>query len=80
MPHVKNYHHEIPTNAKKTPNKTFFSSSRLTEQQQVGFKGGGDDNTTPIGNCGNIFLDSDKRSGLYFTNFKIQTSQDVNKF
>jgi hypothetical protein len=53
----KNYHHEIPTNAKKTPNKTFSSYSRLTDRQE--FKGSGDnDNTTPIGNCGDIFPNS----------------------
>jgi hypothetical protein len=38
---------------KKLPTK-LFSSSRSTEQQ-AGFEGGGNNNTTQIGNCGDIF-------------------------
>jgi len=60
-PHVKNDHHEDTNKClKNIPNKNFSSSSSSrskTTDRRPKFKDGGDDSTTPIGNCGDIFLD-----------------------
>jgi hypothetical protein len=57
-PHVKNNHHEDTNKClKNIPNKTFSSSSSRSKTDRQKFKDGGDDSTTPIGNCGDIFLD-----------------------
>jgi hypothetical protein len=48
-------HQQLPK--KNTPNKTFSSSSSRSKTDRQRFKDGGDDSTTPIGNCGDIFHD-----------------------